>query len=99
MVKAQSRNMPPWKVVPWLSNVLEILGNMEHTEHLDKLLLNPETEIVEDLFPKLNKHRGELMHDSIEKCIFNKVPVMEGDLAFQNKYFSICAASRKRMGK
>ena len=58
MIKSQAFNLPPWKIVGWLSCVLDILEKAEL--ELDNLHHGRIEIHNEELLPKLHEHWEEL---------------------------------------
>ncbi|XP_046857834.1 uncharacterized protein LOC124451252 [Xenia sp. Carnegie-2017] len=78
MIKCQSLNVPPWKVVAWFPIVIDILEDIRI--ELKRLKDGDVVKPAEKLLPRLAKHWQELTKE-VEECLFQGIQVYEGWLA------------------
>ena len=73
MIKAQSVNLPSWKIVTWFPKLMDKLSFIE--DNLEIMLdgANPD----KDLLPKLYKHWDEISLENAEECTFQGETLLE----------------------
>lgn len=97
MIKCQSLNVPPWKIVAWFPIVIDILEDIR-TE-LKRLKDGDVVKPAEKLLPRLAKHWQELTKEEVEECSFQGIQVYEGWLVVNESEQLVEGPSTDKTGK